>query len=139
MNSWSALISGGVGTALLIGVVGWRVSLSAMDHQIGQTRQALKRLHVGHQLPPSREVTDYLTTRQRALETRHDATLLMTTDSLAALPGQTVSPLYFQQRVHEVQRLLERVSASRGMNVPLSLGLPKDIPPTEAVPRANLE
>jgi hypothetical protein len=50
--------------------------------------------------------------------------------------GDAANPqLHFQERVHEVQRILERLASARGMEVPLQLGFPKELPPTDAVPQ----
>jgi hypothetical protein len=43
--------------------------------------------------------------------------------------------LYFQERYHEVQRTLERLAVARGLPVPEQLGFPKEIPPSDTVPR----
>ena len=43
--------------------------------------------------------------------------------------------LSFQERLHDVQRMLERATAARGMTVPEQLGFPKEMPPAETVPR----
>ena len=71
----------------------------------------------------------------------------VTTDRLKYLPcGFVVVPpitevsgsdpqLFFQERLHEVQRTLERLAAARGLATPEQLGFPKELPPTDTVPR----
>jgi hypothetical protein len=49
--------------------------------------------------------------------------------------AQADPQLYFQERFHEVQRALERLAAARDAAVPEQLGFPKELPPSDTVPR----
>ncbi len=133
--SWIRIVGvfaavGGVGL-----VVSWWLMLHALDYQIVSKRAALKRLHVGGRLAPSRAVVDYLTKRAAAFQARSDAAMEFVAPSQSLPGGQADPQLFFQQRVHEVQQTLERLAASHATDVPLQLGLPKDLPPADVVPR----
>ena len=114
---------------------GWRVQ--ALDRAIQDTRNNLKKLHVGERVPPNREVMDYFTQRADALTHQYDAALKRLTVGSAdqLLAGQADPQLYFQERLHEVRGALERTAKARNMEAPLFLGLPKELPPVDAVPR----
>jgi hypothetical protein len=116
-------------------VLWWRVAGAALERQIERKQSDLKRLHLGGALPPTREVVDYLEDRAAALETQYSTALTFVAPGPSAINGPADPQLHFQQRVHEVQRALERLAAARGVMVPLQLGIPKELPPIEAVPR----
>lgn len=137
--SWAA-----VGGLLLLLAAGggwfaWKMRLQAIDGALEDKRAALKTLHLSGRLPPNREVVEYLKGRSAALEARYQAGLKLATVSAALGQGQADPQLYFQQRVHEVQRTLERLAAARGMKTPEQLGLPKELPPVDVVPRLLLQ
>lgn len=121
------------------GFFSWRVQVQALDQEIARKRSALKTLHLGGRLPPNREAVAYLTSRGTTLDQQYHKALRL----IAILPsvdGAHADPqLYFQQRVHEVQRTLERLATARGMSTPTQLGFPKDVPPAAAVPRLLLQ
>ena len=122
--------------AVLAGLFTWRVSLQSIDRQITAKRAAVRKLVLSGALPPNQEVADYLAVRQTALEARYQLWL----DSVAAplvsdASAQADPQLYFQERVHEMQRALERLAAARSLPVPEQLGFPKELPPTDTVPR----
>ena len=77
----------------------------------------------------------YLTDRQATMEQRYRYWITL----LAAPPlaeAATADPqLYFQEQFHDVQRTLERLATARGVAVPEQLGFPKELPPSETVPR----
>lgn len=131
------------GLAVLLAAGGgwfvWRMRLQAIDRALEDKRAALKTLHLSGRLPPNREVVDYLKGRSAALEAQHQTALKLATVSAAMRQGQHDPQLYFQQRVHEVQRTLERLAAARGMKTPEQLGLPKELPPVDVVPRLLLQ
>ncbi len=133
-----------IGSFLLIAVSGgalffWRLSMQAIDQEVERKKTALKSLHVGGRLPPNQEVMDYLTSRTKALETRYQAALHAVTSTPSIAEGHADPQLYFQQRFHEVQRTLERLAMARGMTAPLQLGFPKELPPSDVVPRLLLQ
>jgi len=113
--------------------------LETIDRALEGKRAALKTLHLSGRLPPNREVVDYLKGRSAALEAQYQTGLKLATVSAALRQGQADPQLYFQQRVHEVQRTLERLAAARGMKTPEQLGLPKELPPVDVVPRLLLQ
>ncbi|MBI3322935.1 MAG: hypothetical protein HYZ95_00545, partial [Candidatus Omnitrophica bacterium] len=117
----------------------WRMRLEAIDRALEGKRAALKTLHLSGRLPPNREVVEYLKGRSAALEAQYQTGVSQATVSAALRQGQHDPQLYFQQRVHEVQRTLERLSAARGMKTPEQLGLPKELPPVDVVPRLLLQ
>ncbi len=117
------------------GVAAWWFSLQAIEARIQDHRGAVKRLSVSGGIPPNKEVMEYLTARQASLEQRYRHWLAL----IAAPPlaeAATADPqLYFQEQLHDVQRTLERLATARGVAVPEQLGFPKELPPSETVPR----
>lgn len=124
---------------VLVGAIGggaaWIVAVQRADREVEQKRAGLKRLHMSGRIPPNREVVDYLATRTTALETEYQAALKLIASPPADIEGKADPQLYFQQRVHEVQRTLERLATARNIEPPEQLGVPKDLPPADAVPR----
>ncbi|MBI4342890.1 MAG: hypothetical protein HY599_05950 [Candidatus Omnitrophica bacterium] len=121
--------------AALTGIVVWRFNLDSLDRAVNVKRSAVKKLVLSGGIPPTQEVMDYLTARQQALEARYQRWL----DAITVPPPAEAVPadpqLYFQQQVHEVQRTLERLAAARSVPAPAQLGLPKELPPSDTVPR----
>jgi len=132
---WSAL--GGILLAVVVvgGFFGWWIRVQALDQAIARRRSTLQSLHLGGRLPPNREVIDYLNSRIVALEKQYQAALKLVAPVATAIEEQADPQLYFQQRFHEVQRILERLATARGMPIPVPLGFPKELPPPEMVPR----
>jgi len=117
----------------------WRQHVAALDEQIAKMRSSLKSLYLGGRLPPNPELMEYLTRRTEALAAQEERTLGQVAPSPPAI-GEAEDPqLYFQQRLHEVQRTLERLTTARGLAAPVQLGFPKDLPPSESVPRFLLQ
>ena len=133
--AWVPLaVAMGLGAALA-GVAGWRLHVDTLERQIAKRRAAVKKLVISGGITPNQQVVDYLNTRQRFLE-RHYQHWLETLTTAAPPQAAGGDPqLYFQERVHEVQRTLERLAAARRLPVPESLGFPKELPPADAVPR----
>lgn len=133
--AWMPVIVGMVVTAIMVGTFGWWVSLKALEQQILETQAGFKKLTVSGGIPPNRHVMDYLTTRDAALAARYrhgvEAIAAPTPASAASADPQ----LYFQEQLHEMQRFLERLAAARAMAVPEQLGFPKELPPSDSVPR----
>lgn len=121
------------------GFAAWRFRMVALEQDIEHKRTALKSLHVIGKIPPTHEVMRYLTNRTTALEAQYHSGLKLATQTSGAVEGHADIQLYFQQRVHEVQRTLERLTSARGMTMPTQLGFPKELPPTDAVPRLLLQ
>lgn len=126
-----ALVIGAAGA----GLIGWRVNLQAIETQIIEKRNALKKLVLSGKIPPNEEVLAYLTSRQAALEQRYARWLETVTAAPVAEAAGADAQLYFQERFHDVQRTLERLAAARSMAVPEQLGFPKELPPSDMVPR----
>ena len=133
--SWLAMWNGVLAVGALIAFVFWHAAIQEMDRQIARKRSALKGLYVIGRLPPNQEVTEYLTGRTAMLETQYRDAVSLASAPPAGLADVADPQLFFQQRVHEVQRLLERLAAGREAPVPAQLGFPKDLPPADAVPR----
>ncbi len=131
------LLVAGLATLLGVGALGWWVQVQRLDHLAVEKRKGLKKLQVGDQVPPNQEVVDYFTTRTDALARRYeDALKRLTAGSVTSLvSGQGDPQLYFQQRLYEARGVLERTAKARGMEPPTLLGLPKELPPPDAVPR----
>lgn len=121
------------------GFFGWRVQAEALNQEIARKRSALKTLHLGGRLPPNREALAYLTGRGTALDQQYAKAVRLIAMLPSADEAHADPQLYFQQRVHEVQRTLERLATARGMPSPSQLGFPKDVPPADAVPRLLLQ
>ena len=121
--------------AALTSIVVWRINLNSLDRAVTVKRSAVKKLVLSGGIPPTQEVMDYLTARQQALEQRYGRWL----DALAAPPAaeaaQADPQLYFQQQVHDLQRTMDRLAAARNISPPTPLGLPKELPPADTVPR----
>ena len=128
-----ALLGFGAATAM------WWTSMQQYNRQIEQKRSALKRLHLTGRIPPNKEVTEYLTERGAALEQQYAASIKFIADTPQATEAQANPQLYFQERLHDVQRTLERLATARSMEVPDQLGFPKDLPPADVVPRLLLQ
>lgn len=132
--AWGPLIGAmGLG-AVVAGIIAWQLNLQAIEGQIKTTRTGLRKLSLAGGIPPNQEVMDYLTTRQTALEQHYQS--LVDRVSVPPLSGAASADpqLYFQEQLHDVQRLLERLTAARSMPVPEQLGFPKALPPSDTVP-----
>ena len=124
----------------LAGFFAWQMTLQGIDQQAAAKRSALRKLVLSGNIPPNQEVTDYLASRQTALEARYQYWLgRVTTPPLPDAAGQADPQLYFQERVHDLQRSLERLAAARSMAVPEQLGFPKELPPSDTVPRLLIQ
>ena len=134
--AWVPVIGALTIGAALTGVLAWRLNLQSIERQVTAKRGALKKLVLSGNIPPNQEVMDYLTSRQTSLDARYES-WVKTVDAapLTAAAAVADPQLYFQEQFHEVQRTLERLSAARGIAVPEQLGFPKEIPPSDTVPR----
>ena len=131
------------GSGLLVLVVGgiaaggamWMTSIQQLERTITRKRSTLKPLQLPGRTPPNREVHEYLVARTQALDTAYHAALRRLVSEAAADDGRTNPQLFFQERLHEVQRALERLATARTIDPPEALGLPKELPPVDVVPR----
>ncbi len=137
---WGPLGVAMVMGAVLVSVIVWRMNLQRVERQVAEKRQAIKRLMLSGGIPPNEAVIDYLTTRERALQHQYQELLGRIAQSLPTDAVSNTDPqLSFQQQVHDVQRTLERLAAARTMPVPEQLGFPKELPPSETVPRLLIQ
>jgi hypothetical protein len=133
--AWGPLIGAMLSGAALAGFVGWRLNLQAIEQQIKDTRAGLKKLVLSGGIPPNQDVVDYFSSRETSLEQRYQHWLETVTTPPLAEAASADPQLYFQEQFHEVQRTLERLAAARAMPVPEQLGFPKELPPSDTVPR----
>ncbi len=132
---WMPLVLAVGVTAAGAAVMGWRVYVSSVQAQIRERQAALKKLVLSGNIPPNQRVMDYLTARNTALNARHQHWLKAVTVTPLAEAASADPQLYFQEQFHDVQRTLERLASARGLAVPEPLGLPKELPPSDTVPR----
>ena len=133
--SWRPVIGAMVAGATVASVLAWQVNVQTMDQQVKQKRSALKKLLLSGNIPPNQEVVDYLTARQRSIDARHRHWLDVVTVPEPTKAASADPQLYFQEQFHEMQRTLERLATARKLPVPEPLGFPKELPPTDTVPR----
>lgn len=133
--AWGPVIGALVAGAAMTGVVAWRFNLQSLEGQIAASRAALKKLVLSGGIPPTQEVMDYLSGRAAAFEDRYHQWIARIAAAPLPEAAKADPQLYFQQQFHEVQRTLERLATARGMPVPEQLGFPKDLPPSDTVPR----
>lgn len=129
------LIVAMAGGALAAGMLAWSLNLRGMDRQIAQARLGLKKLALSGGITPSQDVMDYLTLRQERLERQAQSWLTVVT--MPSLDTSAVADLqvHVQEQLHDVHSQLERLALTYQMPVPERLGFPKELPPTDAVPR----
>jgi len=121
--------------AALAGVAAWWVNLQTIERQAEEKRAAVKKLALSGRIPPNQEVLDYLTAREKSLGASYQHWLEAVITPPVAEAAGADPQLFFQERFHEVQRTLERLAAARSMPVPEQLGFPKELPPSDTVPR----
>ena len=133
--SWGPVIGASLVTATLAGFLTWRWDLQRIEQRIVEKRAALKKLSVSGGIQPNQQVADYLAARQAAVEQRYQQW-----QGLVAAPpvpdaAKTDPQLYFQEHFHQVQRSVEQLAAARHLATPELLGFPKELPPSDTVPR----
>lgn len=129
-------LAAAIGAATAVAaVLVWRINGQHLDAQIAAKRAALKKLVLSGSIPPTQEVMEYFSARHTALEERHRQWLgRMTAPSLADA-AKADPQLYFQEQFHRVQGALKRLAAARNVPAPEQLGFPKELPPSDTVPR----
>ena len=113
----------------------WHLSLQGIDQHVRDRQAALKKLVLTGQVPPNQDVIDYLTARQHALDKRYQDEVAHLQAHLLPEATGTDPQLSFQEHAHDVQRTLQRLATASQLPVPEALGLPKELPPPETVPR----
>lgn len=134
-TGWEALLAAMMAGAAAAGVLAWRVNLQAIDREVKQKRSDIKKLVLSGGIPPNQEVVDYLNARQASLEQRYTHWIEQVTVPPIAEAAAADPQLFFQEQVHEVQRTVERLATARKLAVPEQLGFPKELPPSDTVPR----
>ncbi len=134
-TAWVPLASALVVGVAFAGTIGWWWSLHAIDRQVKETRAGVKKLILSGGIPPNQEVMNYLTSRQTSIERAYQHWVKTVAAPPAAAAASADPQLYFQEQFHEVQRTLERLAGARGLAVPTLLGFPKELPPSDTVPR----
>lgn len=122
-------------TAAFALIAAWQWQLRAMDSRAEEYAASLKKLLLTQQLPPTDAVKSYLEDRHKALEAGFQKKLKQTTVRLPDSAASANPQLFFQERLHDVQREIERLVSARKMTVPEQLGFPKELPPSDTVPR----
>ena len=112
----------------LVGI-GWWLSLQGMQRQITARTQQLGSLRLTGRVPPNRDVMDYLTRRTEALQQQYRQARARVAPPIPELMHAEDPQVMFQERVHGVQRTLERLATAHGMTLPQQLGFPKELPP----------
>lgn len=130
-----ALVGATLVGALASGFVAWQVHVKAIDAQIEQKRATLEKLAVTGRIPPNQDVMDYLTARGATLQERYHYWETLAVAPLAEKGARSDPQLYFQEQLHDVQGTLERLAKARGLATPEQLGFPKELPPSDTVPR----
>lgn len=129
-------MAGAIGAAIAVAaVLVWRINGQQLDAQIAAKRAALKKLVLSGSIPPNQAVMEYFSARHAALVDRYHQWLGRVTAPPMTDAAKADPQLYFQEQFHRVQGLLERLAAARGVAAPEPLGFPKELPPSDTVPR----
>ena len=132
---WILLLVATVSGASLVGGITWWASVQTTEYRIEEKRTDLKKLVLSGGIPPNQEVMDYLNSRNAAIEQRYQEWLKRVTIRPPVEATGSDPQLYFQEQFHEVQRTLTRLAAARSLPAPEQLGFPKELPPSDTVPR----
>jgi hypothetical protein len=133
--SWAPLVAATIMGAAAAGAVGWRLHVASLEQRITQKRAGLKKQVLSGKIPPNEDVMRYLTERQAAVEGRYERWLERVVVGPLAEAAAADPQLYFQEQFHQVQGTLERLAVARQLPVPEVLGFPKELPPSDTVPR----
>ena len=137
--AWGPLLMAVIAGAAFAGWLAWRMTLQGIDHRMAAKRSAIRKLALSGGIPPNQEVADYLSSRQAAIEARYQYWLAAVAAPPLAEAAQADPQLYFQERLHDVQRTFERTATARGVSAPEQLGFPKELPPSDTVPRLLIQ
>jgi len=137
--SWVPLLGAVVIGAILTGTISWLVTLRSVEERIKAHHASLKKLMLSGRIPPNEEVLRYLIIRPAAIEARYRYWLQRVASPQMAEAASADPQLYFQEQFHEVQRTLERLATARAMAAPEQLGFPKELPPSDTVPRLLIQ
>lgn len=133
--AWGPIAAAMLLGAAVAGIAAWNIGLRAVAGQVAQKRADLKKLAVTGRVPPNEDVSRYLKSRQDKIDAQYQYWL----DRVAAPPMTAAAAadpqLFFQEQVHGLQRTLERLATARNAKTPEQLGFPKELPPTDTVPR----
>jgi len=133
--AWIPLALATLSGAVVASALAWRLHVATVEREIAEKRDALKRLVLSGGVAPTEGVMAYLEQRGAALELQHARWVELVGAPVPEDAVKTDPQLYFQEQVHDVQRTLERLAAARGLRAPELLGFPKELPPTDTVPR----
>lgn len=136
---WYSLALTAALTILVGGQVFWRFHLQTLDSLIRDKKRAMKKLSISGGIIPDQAVADYLRKRQASIDARYQHWLKRAVAAPAADATVTDLQLYFRERFHEVERALEKAASARNMAVPDRLGFPKELPPSDTVPRLLIQ
>lgn len=132
---WGSWLLGMGAGGLVVGLVVWQLNLQAIERHISAARAGSAKLVLSGRIPPNQEVLNYLQARQGTLDERYQAMVRSTLAPPLPREAMTDPQLYFQEQLHDLQRMFERASAARGLPVPEQIGFPKEVPPSDTVPR----
>ncbi len=137
--AWWPMVGVAVAGASLAAVILWQAQLRAIDAQIHQQRAAIKKLGVSGNIPPTPGVVDYLESRGRVMQQRYEQ--LTAALAAPAIPDAAAAhpQLFFEEQLQELRRSFERLATAHAGTVPELLGVPKELPPTETVPRLLIQ
>ena len=132
---WGPVMVAMVVGAAATGLAAWQMNLRSLESQVKDKRSLLKKLVLSGGIPPNEEVMEYLQGRQSALDDRYQQRVKQVAAPPLAEAARADPQLYFQQQFHDVQRTLERLATARDIPAPAPLGFPKELPPSDTVPR----
>ena len=129
----------GIGAILLVFAVVirlfWNESTQVLD---GQLRQKLGRIQaqlLPGALVPSPETYAFLHRRTQQLQEQYDKLVkVLDPPGRAGTEGAQDAGLYFRERLHTLQKRLEREATAKGITVTSNFGFPEDLPAKERVP-----
>lgn len=137
--AWGPLLMALVAGAAFAGWLAWRMTLHGIEHRMTAKRSAIRKLALSGGIPPNQDVADYLAARQAAVEARYQYWLAAVAAPPLSESAQADPQLYFQERLHDLQRTFERLATARGASAPEQLGFPKELPPSDTVPRLLIQ
>ena len=137
--AWGPVLAALVVGAAFAGWLAWRMTLQGLESRMTAKRSAIRKLALSGGIPPNQEVADYLASRQVAVEARYQYWLAAAAAPALPTDAQADPQLYFQERLHDLQQTFQRLAAARAAPVPEQLGFPKELPPSDTVPRLLIQ